>query len=377
MLLAWGVFSICVLGGTVIYYFRKNKFIAGGILYFIISITVVLHIFAFNSSLIYERFTYLASIGIFISFVYMLQQLPAVTKYTERIAGSMIVVFTFLTFVRAGVWKNSEKLWTDVVEKNPSAAMGWNNRGMVYYERGDYDKALADFDESIKVQPKHPDAYNNRSVIFFRQKKYPFALQENLKVLQIDSMHREGYSNRASFFYAMQNYDSAEYYYLKASSHFPNNASSFFYTGVSRFNKREYRKAIEPLYQAISIIPDYADAYVFLGLCYVRLDLKDSVKYCISRAESFTPLTAARESAVKEYKIAGNEIFNSGDWQKALRYYSTALELNPNDAEALYDIGGVYLSRQNVNLAREYWNKSLAINPQQVEARSWLAKIGN
>jgi tetratricopeptide (TPR) repeat protein len=376
-LLLWGVFTIVALTGTAVYYFRKNKFISGGILYFFISIAVVMHVFAFNSSLIYERFTYLASIGFFISLVFLIGELPAISKYSIRVPAIMIVIFSILAFIRIGVWKDSERLWTDVIEKNPSAAMGWNNRGMVYYERGDYDKALSDFNESIKVQPRHPDAYNNRSVIFFKQKKYPYALRENQKVLEIDSMHREGYSNRASFFYAMQNYDSAEYYYLKASTHFPNNAASYFYTGVSRFNKKEYRKALDPLYKAISIIPDYADAYVFLGLCYVRLDLKDSVKYCINKAESFTPLTAARESAVKEYKMAGNEIFNSGDWQKALRYYSTVLELNPNDAEALYDIGGVYLSRQNVNLAREYWKKSLAINPQQNEARTWLAKIGN
>jgi tetratricopeptide (TPR) repeat protein len=356
--------------------YRKAKYVAGGIMFFLVSIFVVLHIVAFNSSLIYERFTYLASIGIFIAILNAVQLFPAWYKVREKVIGGVVVIFGVACMMRAGVWKDPESLWTDVIQKAPNEAVGWNNRGMVYLDNKMDDKALEDFNECIKHKPKHPDAYNNRSIIYYNRKDYKDALADNLLLLNIDTAHKEGYSNRGSFFYTMQQYDSAKYYYLKSTQVYKRNASSFFYAGVSDFNMKNYREAIQYLYKAIDIVPNYADAYVFLGMSYARLGLKDSVLYCVNKAESFTPLSAARQSASKEYQLMGSEAFNHGDWQTASRFYNIALEIKPDDADALYYMGGISLSRQDVNKAREYWKKALSINPNHQEAKEWLAKVG-
>lgn len=377
-LLIGGIATSVLLIALAIYSMvKKARIFAGGILFFLVSIFVVLHVVAFNSSLIYERFTYLAGIGIFISLLHIDQLWPGFAKYRFKVLGTAVLVYAIVCFFRVQVWKDSETLWSDVILKNPNSAVGWNNRGMVYYEKGEFDKALLDFNECIRVQPKHPDAYNNRSIIYYHRKDYPKALEENLKLLNIDTAHKEGYSNRGSFFYIMQQYDSSKYYYLKATQVNGKNASAYFYAGVSEYNLKSYRNATGLLHKAISLLPNYADAYVFLGICYTRLGLKDSVLYSITKAEEVAPLSAARQSAAREYQLAGTEAFNRGDWQEALSLYNEALSIKPDDADALYYIGGVYLSRQNVNKAREYWKKSIAINPQQKEANEWLAKIGN
>jgi tetratricopeptide (TPR) repeat protein len=376
LLLITGIIISAALIFIAIKTYRKAKYLAGGIMFFLVSIFVVLHIVAFNSSLIYERFTYLASIGIFIAILNAVQLFPAWYKVREKVIGGVVVIFGVACMMRAGVWKDPESLWTDVIQKAPNEAVGWNNRGMVYLDNKMDDKALEDFNECIKHKPKHPDAYNNRSIIYYNRKDYKDALADNLLLLNIDTAHKEGYSNRGSFFYTMQQYDSAKYYYLKSTQVYKRNASSFFYAGVSDFNMKNYREAIQYLYKAIDIVPNYADAYVFLGMSYARLGLKDSVLYCVNKAESFTPLSAARQSASKEYQLMGSEAFNHGDWQTASRFYNIALEIKPDDADALYYMGGISLSRQDVNKAREYWKKALSINPNHQEAKEWLAKVG-
>ncbi len=376
-LLIGGIVATAGLIFAVIYSAKKSKIVAGGIAFFLFSVFVVLHVVAFNSSLIYERFAYMAGIGLFISVLHLDQIWPEWSKYKVNVMLSVAVLFAVACFLRVDVWKNSISLWTDVIEKNPGIAVGWNNRGMVYYDKGDYDKALSDFNESIRVQPTHPDAYNNRSIIYYQRKDYQKALEENLKLLAIDSAHKEGYGNRGSFFYVLQQYDSASYYYLKSTTVNPRNASSFFYAGVSEFNLKEYRNAIVHLQKAIEIVPNYADAFVFLGMTYVRLGNMDSVMYSVNKVESFEPRSPARISAAREYQSLGTEAFNTGDWQRALQYYNTSLEVNPNDADAYYLMGGVSLSRQDVNKAREYWRKALSINPQHAKATEWLGKIGN
>jgi tetratricopeptide (TPR) repeat protein len=174
----------------------------------------------------------------------------------------------------------------------------------------------------------------------------------------------------------MANYDSAIYYYSTVASRNPSNASAWFYTGVARYNKGMYTEAIETLKKAILALPRYADAYLFMGLSYVRLDKIDSVFYCIGQAENIAPLSAARQSASREYQTMGSEAYHNGNWQGALKYYQKAAEIKPDNAEAYYSMGGVYISRQDVNHAREFWKKTLSIDPQHKEAREWLGRIG-
>jgi tetratricopeptide (TPR) repeat protein len=112
-------------------------------------------------------------------------------------------------------------------------------------------------------------------------------------------------------------------------------------------------------------------------MCYARLGIKDSVYYAINKVEGFEPRSPARISAAREYQSQGSDAFNSGDWQSALKLYNIALEIYPNDADAFYYLGGVYLSRQDVSKAREYWRKAISINPQHAKANEWLGKIGS
>ena len=41
-------------------------------------------------------------------------------------------------------------------------AIAYNNRGNAYTAKGDYDRAIQDFDQSIKLNPTYPKPLNNR-----------------------------------------------------------------------------------------------------------------------------------------------------------------------------------------------------------------------
>ena len=43
-----------------------------------------------------------------------------------------------------------------------SLAIAYANRGNDYHDKGDYDKAIADYTQSIKLNPSEPATYRNR-----------------------------------------------------------------------------------------------------------------------------------------------------------------------------------------------------------------------
>src|ERR1700692_1190402 len=51
----------------------------------------------------------------------------------------------------------------------PAAAMAYNNRGDSYTAKGDYDLAIQDFDQSIKLNPNSAKPFNNRGLAYLKK----------------------------------------------------------------------------------------------------------------------------------------------------------------------------------------------------------------
>ena len=49
-------------------------------------------------------------------------------------------------------------------EPTASLAIAFNNRGNAYRDKGQYDRAIEDYDQAIRLNPNYAEAYNNRGL---------------------------------------------------------------------------------------------------------------------------------------------------------------------------------------------------------------------
>src|SRR6187399_14183 len=55
-------------------------------------------------------------------------------------------------------------------------ATAYNNRGNAYTVKGDYDRAIQDFHQSIKLNPTFAKPFNNRGVAHLKKGEYDLAI---------------------------------------------------------------------------------------------------------------------------------------------------------------------------------------------------------
>jgi tetratricopeptide (TPR) repeat protein len=115
-----------------------------------------------------------------------------------------------------------------------SDAAFYNNRGWDFYQKKDYDKAISDYTDYIKLAPNDADAYYNRGLAYYNKKEYDEAISNYTDAIKLNPNYADGYYNR----------------------------------GLAYYNKKEYDKAISDYTDAIKLNPNYANAYYNRGLVY-------------------------------------------------------------------------------------------------------------
>jgi tetratricopeptide (TPR) repeat protein len=210
-----------------------------------------------------------------------------------------------------------------------SSTLAWalGNRGTHYLSKGDYDRAIRDFDQALTLDPKIP-IYVNRG----------FA-----------------YDNRGDHDRATNDYDQA----IKLN---PNDVIAFNRRGIAYYNKGDYDRAIADYNEATALDPKYALAFNNRGLVYAAK--KD---YRLAIADYSEALRLDPKLAGTFYS-RGNAYRANGDLDRAIADYDEAIKLNPKYAPAFNNRGSAYRLKGDYDRAIMDLDQSIELDPKNVIA---------
>jgi tetratricopeptide (TPR) repeat protein len=174
-----------------------------GFLFFFVNIIFLLQVVGAGQGFLADRFSYIPYIGLSYipaALLMRLQHKPSSFKTVSAIILLAILIFSGISRSRTAVWKNSETLWTDVIEKRPHVPVAYNNRGKYYRENNDYAKALADYNKAIKYNPEGYMAYNNRGKVYFETERTSEALADYSKAIMLNPSFASALVNRSSVY---------------------------------------------------------------------------------------------------------------------------------------------------------------------------------
>nr|CAI5863917.1 unnamed protein product [Callosobruchus analis] len=246
--------------------------------------------------------------------------------------------------------------------ENKKLAKQEKEQGNAFYKKKDFANAITHYQKAIEHDPTDITFYNNLAAVYFEQKEYEKCIKECEKAIDI------GRENRADFklisksfmrignaYRKMRDYKNAKTYYEKSMSEHrtpevktllsevekiikeeeeksyinPELSEKEKEMGNELFKKGDYATAVKHYTEAIKRNPTDAKLYSNRAACYTKLaafdlGLKDCDK-CVELDPKF----------IKGWIRKGHILQGMQQHSKAISAFQKALELDPNNAEAL------------------------------------------
>ena len=192
---------------------------------------------------------------------------------TYRLLACMaVVVLAGLPGVAASdEWDSCVKLSDDLAVAGCSRAIDshqytgrslarlYARRGGAYQTQGDLSHAMADFNESMRIDPTYPSAYSNRGNTWYRRGDFARAIADYNQAIQLDPKYGHAYVNRGSAWGTRGDLDRAIADYNQAIRLDPKDTKAYYNRGIAWEKKRSLQAALADFKMHSQLAPSDLD----------------------------------------------------------------------------------------------------------------------
>ena len=143
---------------------------------------------------------------------------------------------------------------------------------------------------------------------------------------------------------------------------FPNSINLYNIIGGANKSLGNFGEAIEAYKKAITLKPDFAEAYYNMGNA-----LKEQGKL-EEAIQAYTKTISINSNYAEAYLNLGNAFREQGKLEKAIESYTKAISINPNYAEAYTNMGNAFKEQGKLEEAIQAYNKAISRKPDYAEA---------
>jgi len=263
---------------------------------------------------------------------------------------------------------------SDFAKLNPSDALAQYNMAYELHSKKQIDEALAYYQKAISIDSKLIDAYLNIASIYREKSQYAEAeatlknallvYPDNQKIKQMladvnDDSAMSKYQQAVDKF-NKQDYKGAieEYQKILSSQQSPT-ADLYVNLGSAYQADNNFEEAVDSYKKALMVDSKNSDALYYLGTAYYSGKSYSKALEYYQRALAISPDNKDIISAISDTKVAigesklekGLKEYNSKKYLLALQTFNDVIKTDPNNGYAYYYRGLVYDALKNYRLA--------------------------
>jgi tetratricopeptide (TPR) repeat protein len=161
----------------------------------------------------------------------------------------------------------------EAIRLDPKKAFLYEGRGNAWSSKGEFDRAIADFDEAIRLDPKNSSPYNGRGLAWKQKREFDRAVADFNDAVRLAPKWALPYINRSEAWRLKGDLDQALTDVDQAVALDPKGSLVYAFRGDTLRYKGEFARAIADYEHALQNVPDhdYIPAFTGLGLTYEKM----------------------------------------------------------------------------------------------------------
>ena len=336
----WQVFGAAsiLLGVSiaVIYAIKKVPFLFVGWFWYLGTLVPVIGLMQVGFQSIADRYTYFPSIGIAIILTWGVIYLSKVKLRKIIIIPTVIILtaLTFLTWQQCGYWKNSNSLFSHVLQATKDNYLAHNNLGLALAAEGKNEEAIAHYLKAIEINP-YCKAHFNLGVALVAQGR----IEEAIAAIKLNPNQQEAHFGLSVVLVAR---------------------------GKNLVAQGRIEEAITHYLSAIKINSDNADAHCNLADVFVQQNKIDQAIEHFREAVRITP------SSFAALNNLGVNLEKQLKHDEAIEYYRRAVQIEPKNPGIYFNLGVALGNKGELKEAANNFRLAIKIKPDYEEARRAL-----
>jgi len=366
--MAWGqvagaVLVLVVITGLIWRARRRCPYLLTGWLWYLGMLVPVIGLVQVGAGLgaMADRYTYLPQIGWYLLLTWGAAELCAGWRHRRVVLGglSAVILVALIGCARTQVsyWRDSETLWTHTLACTSDNGTAHNNLGVVLFQKGEVNQAMAHYQKALQINPNDPNAWNNIGNALLQEGKLDEAIPYFQKALQINPNYAEAHNNLGNALIQKGKVDEAIAQYQKALRFNLDVAKTYCNLGKALLQKGEMDEAIAQYQKALQINPNFAEAHNSLGIVLFQDGEEDEAIAHFQKALQINPDFAQARNNL------GNALLQENKVDEAIAQFQKALQINPDNADAQNNLGNALLQKGEVDEAIAQYQKALQIYP--------------
>jgi tetratricopeptide (TPR) repeat protein len=197
-------------------------------------------------------------------------------------AVCFVATLALLTWRQSAMYNDIEALWRTTLARNPACWMAHNNLGIVLFQKGQTDEAIAHYRKTLQMRPDFSDADYNLGNALLQKGKIDEAIVHCRRAVMTQPDDPETQVALAGALVRDGLIDEAIVHYLKATEIRPYYVNAHYDLSSLLLQKGETDAAISHCQAALSIQPEHAEARINLA---IALDQKGQIADAILNYE--------------------------------------------------------------------------------------------
>ncbi|WP_017655037.1 tetratricopeptide repeat protein [Fortiea contorta] len=207
--------------------------------------------------------------------------------------------------------------YDQTININPNHGKVYHKRGWCYYQLGDYEAAIADYDQAIRINPHVALNYLHRADARSLMGDNQGAIEDYTEAIKINPDYALSNTNSNIARYLLTNQQK----FNQAIKLNPHDAVAYKNRADARYDLGDYEGAIADYTQVIKINPHYIDAYK--NRADARYDLEDYE----GAIADYTQVIKINPHYIDAYYQRGQTFLAMGEQQRSLTDYQKAADL--------------------------------------------------